>query len=613
MNARVPAILANGRKCLRPRASALVTTVILMTVAGTAAASWILYVNHATAAAVRDRQRLDSFYAAEAGVERIVDFFNNPVNFTGAEPEAYTDELATQPAAITLAHRVAPEHYALFEPYIVTYETNSSGQPVNSEGAEILDSDGILLSGEFPVVRRWTHLTDPSDRHSSKVPTCELNAADLPNTILRDAQGRELARVVAIKLIHPSDFEDFGGAPAPPGDKVVCKVISTAESKAGIRTTVESVLIENPSINLASPGAILTEATTTFDGQFNVHWGDVWAKEDIVLPNNFWRNGTGAISRETADPWMRIRTEQNLLYRETQQYHVDGRIDGGFGTTPIAAGSPNYYLPFLETSLHSRNRASFAGYENLQQHQNLEWPDYDYESWKTLFLTAGLPYYFAGPDGSVFGVDRELGSDTYGQLVGRTYDEWFAVSPDDPDYFDTEKCLAFIDTIPTDESGNYALDENGIPVRNATYKSRAPFEDGANMATIAQAGAGIHTRGAILVANNLEFRGQGNPPDSDTILDPEGNPYVTDPDGDEPRHSFDVNHNGLLLSWGTVTNTGNRTVYGSIHALRGFAGSGSREVYYNYRLRDGSWLNLNQSRLRRQLWAITADNGTPIG
>jgi hypothetical protein len=69
---------------------------------------------------------------------------------------------------------------------------------------------------------------------------------------------------------------------------------------------------------------------------------------------------------------------------------------------------------------------------------------------------------------------------------------------------------------------------------------------------------------------------------------------------------------------GRSTNAGQRTFYGSVHADEGFweqfstdpqyTGKGTPSIYFNYRMADGSWLALNQSRVRRSLWDITAIN-----
>ena len=84
--------------------------------------AWLGYISSSQRQAVRERARLHAFYAAEAGIEQIVDFFNNPANFEGKTPSEYTQEFATHPdETYPLDHNVAPDYYDLFQPYIVLF------------------------------------------------------------------------------------------------------------------------------------------------------------------------------------------------------------------------------------------------------------------------------------------------------------------------------------------------------------------------------------------------------------------------------------------------------------------------------------------------------------
>ncbi|MGF1571722.1 MAG: hypothetical protein ACFCU1_01475 [Sumerlaeia bacterium] len=78
------------------------------------------------------------------------------------------------------------------------------------------------------------------------------------------------------------------------------------------------------------------------------------------------------------------------------------------------------------------------------------------------------------------------------------------------------------------------------------------------------------------------------------------------PDGTSYADADDVNlfHNGLMYSLGEMDLGGNRTVYGSVFAEQGYGQGGSPSVWYNASMRDGGWINLNLSRVRRDLWNI---------
>lgn len=609
------------------RASVLLYAVVLITVAGVAAISWTGFVTDSYVQGKRDRARLYAFYAAESGVEQVVDWFNHAAAYPGAQPLEYTMDLATSPHP--LQHNVHPDLYLLFEPYIRDYLRNDQGLPIDAQGRLVVDETGAFLDRE-PVVTNWTFLRQAGDPSSSKIPTCELDIEGLEDLVMRDGDGRELARVTSLVLVNPGDFGTIGDSSAPVDGTTICKVVARAETPQGVAVRVESILRENSAFEIKAPAAIMTDVSATFDGQFNVHWGEVWAKQDIALESNWEQK----IPTQSEDPWVYVKTEGWLRDHRGRDY-ADGRDRSGFLANPPATTDPNYFIPFLEDfgdgtggegdggddkpgKGKGKDKGGddtggtttyFTDRENLLQQQQLDFPDFDYDQWKEFFLTYDLPYFFTYTDGNLYGIDRDPSSETYGEIIGQSFDDWFAISPDDPAYFDTDKWMVFIDTIPTDASGAVApLDPDGIPVHTGEFQPRPPASNGSNLATLLQAGGGVHTRGFMLIAANLTFRGQGNPSSSSSIIDPDGNPYVVDPDGNQPQRSFNVAHNGFMYSYGTITHSGNRTFYGSVYAEGGFAGNGAREIYYNTRLRDGSWLNLNQSRVSRSLWDMRSSD-----
>ncbi|MCB2154350.1 hypothetical protein KQI84_05655 [bacterium] len=638
---------------MRRKGSVLLYSIILISLAGASTVSWLGYVTTAQRASVRDRARLYAFYSAESGVEQIVDWFNNPDNFVAAVddfpvPNDYDDE-ATSPYG--LEHPgLHPGDYSLFEPYILGYDTNSYGDPVDKDGLPVLDGNGNLVSGAEPVITQWTYFQDELAGSNvqvsltSKIPTTtwefsdavDVQDLDLPPSVLQilDGQAR-LAYVTKLQLVHPSDFQDE----LPTDTRVITKVVATGttgERRGNINVTVEMLLTMNPTLNLASPGAIVSRTGVEFAGQYNVHWGDLIAHQDIELPPNFWTNGNGnSITNQTEDPWFRVRTEGWL--RDEHDNYADGRECTGYATTAPASDEVQYEMPYYMADLCANcaeksvdkkkptpggggapgggsNCSSPPDYENLLQNQNINWPEYDYGEWKKFFLMAGLPYYFTDSDGTIYGIEKDPSSSDYGQMVGKDWAGWFGIEPDDPNYNNFDEKFAFIDTIPTDANGNPGpKDEHGVPVIDSTYFSRPPMGDGSNMSTIQEGGGGVHSRGAMLVAANLTFVGQGNPPGYDEILDEDGVEYVTRPDGSSPTNDeakqFKISHNGLLYTWGQIDCKGNRTVYGSVFADRGYGSNGGPDVWYDYRMKDGRWMDINQSIVRRTLWEIRQSTG----
>lgn len=80
------------RRPARRRASVLMVSIILVFVAAFAVMSWMVFVTDTMRSTERERDRMQAFYAAEAGIELVVDFFNNFENFLGDPPNSYRDE-----------------------------------------------------------------------------------------------------------------------------------------------------------------------------------------------------------------------------------------------------------------------------------------------------------------------------------------------------------------------------------------------------------------------------------------------------------------------------------------------------------------------------------------
>lgn len=567
-------------------------TIVLMLVAGFSTLTWVAFINDAGVSARRDRDRMTAFYAAEGGVEIVVDYFNNPDNFLGQDPPGY-DEEATHPSTIQLRHNVAPAKYKLFEPYIVSYALDTEDRPV-------YDANGELVVQSWTYYRNRNVSDDVTASLSSKIPTGDLDISREKALVFRDESDKELARITRIRLIHPADLQAAGELPE---GRTITKVESTAVTPNGVEVTVEAFLQENPVLDLRSPGAIITLNSATFSGDYGAHWGDVWAQEDLLLPSNWEQKipvyvadgGWVSKGNTNQDEWLNVRTEGQILDNKGTEY-ADGREDDGFAATPIPSSADNYFIPFHPDVIPKKS--NIEGYLNIKQHQNLEFPMYDYEEWKAFVKENQFGYFYTGIDGTIYGTDTATGA-----IIGKDFDEWFNISPSDSDYDNLDQMIVFIDSVPVDDNGNPGPSENGIPVINATYYPRNPQLDGV-MATIKQAGTGLHSRGVMFIAANVDMGGQGNAPSWTQIPDSVGGVLL--PDGSEPPSgsNIDIFHYGFLYAWGTIANGGNRTIYGSVYTELGYTGNGTPDVYYNYRLRDGSWLDLNNSRVARNLWNI---------
>ncbi len=617
----------NILKKLRPKGSVLVASIILMLAAGVSALSWVGYVNSAQTSAIRDRERMQAFYAAESGVELIVDFFNNPSHFNGALPSEYTSDLYEHPSIYPLSF---PEGYSflhpsqsgvdyqLFEAYIWSYKTDENGVPLVVNPDSDVDGNPVAQTGE-PVPDEFTYFTNKeldtaiARSRTSKIPTCTLDLTANNGLVFYGPKGEELARVSSIQLVNPNDIPD---SDFPSGEEIITKIVSTGVTPSGISVTIESLVTEAAILDIRSPGAIVSEASTDYNGNFNVYWGEVWAKDDVLLPSNFYNKVSKydpnkafeKSGNQYYDKWFRIRTEKYLKNNAGTEF-ADVRTDTGFNATaPTSADGEFYTTPFYPgegVELRKQGK-DFTDYENLKQNQDLEFPEYKYEDMKRFVQSGGFGYYFTDASGNIYGIDNDPTSATYGEYIAQTYNEWFEISTTDEIYSDVQEMVYFIDTPPVNDAGEPApTDANGVPIINNEYYPRDPTTY-TTLPTVQVSGQGVHTRGALFIATDLDMTGEGNPTNATEIPDTIGG--VLRPDGvsiDNKRDDFNVSHYGLMYSYGQIKDAGNRTIYGSVFAKNGFSGSGDMTVYYNYRLADGSWLDLNISIVERKLWNIS--------
>ncbi len=371
-----------------------------------------------------------------------------------------------------------------------------------------------------------------------------------------DSVGSELfdGKVTSL-IISPPLISDPKGT--------VCRVKSVGEIHDNVRSTVEVSLYTNSVPAIFSPAAIISKAVATSGGQFNVHWGEVWAKGNLELTNPL----NSKFPRVSEDQWYAGRAENWLVSNNGGNLYANGAVKGAYSATQIAANAGNYYMPFKESMLHADNKKggpnspnNFMGHENLFQKQKLSFPEYDYTTMKLFCLQRGFPVYQTTSDGML--------------LVNGTKQTFEATfgDPRDPDdiNFDELPEMAFIDTVD----------------------GTAPKPDGSNMTTLTMSGGEFY-RGFYFMAANVKVAGQG----SAAVYN---NPVMPD------KSIYNKNIKalwlaGLFYSYGTFESNGNNSVYGSLHAQNGYSGGGSWDVYYDYRLKDKNRYKV-ASKLSVRLW-----------
>ncbi len=336
----------------------------------------------------------------------------------------------------------------------------------------------------------------------------------------------------------------------------VCRVKSIGQIHNEVKTTVEVSLYINNVPAIMSPAAIISKAAATSGGLFAVHWGEVWAKGNLELTNPL--NQKHPTSKE--DQWYAARAQEWLVSNNGQNLYANGTVEGGYSVDTILPNKQYYNIPYMEQFLNKKNKPAFLGHENLFQKQQLKFPNYDYTTMKLFCLQRGFPVYQTTADGYLL-VNGEK----------KSFEEVFE-DPRDPDDIDFDELppIAFVDTID----------------------GTAPKTDGTNMTTIKLTGGEFY-RGFFFVAANVDCAGQGSAAKFNKPTMPDGTL------SNQPINALWMA--GLMYSYGKFGSNGNNSVYGSLHAEKGYEGGGSWDVYYDYRLKDQNRYKV-ASKLSVRLW-----------
>jgi Tfp pilus assembly protein PilX len=430
----------------RRRGSILIASIILVVIAGVMALSWLGFVTHSMQAAVRDRERLASLYAAEAGVEMVIDWFNNPdfhaevvdawdapdprnfgvlvgIGTQAATSGAMTQVTTTGTTSVVAQHSTqivyyakdstgsltkvklsldsaeAPLHpepyelripelrtnykYGIFEPFVRDYVKDFEGIPMDAKTGKRMWDDTtkewingygphdlipLRFSFFYPGINPMQPINreDPKDVSiRSKIPSMVVDLTsfgdNLPEAVEhvgfrfgRDERnaiedGLTFARLESLTLIHPADLlppdgslpQAFGPFTAAEMQQmgadlaavlddrriagpIATKVIATGISRSGIRTTVESYLVENIIPDVGANAALMSQNGVAFTSRTNIRWGEILTYGDHVLQNS-WKNHyplhpeDGDLQARRAgiayyDPWFahRITASKNL-------------------------------------------------------------------------------------------------------------------------------------------------------------------------------------------------------------------------------------------------------------------------------------------------------------
>ncbi|MCE5230420.1 hypothetical protein LLG95_12615 [bacterium] len=344
----------------------------------------------------------------------------------------------------------------------------------------------------------------------------ELTQMGFPPFLSQD--GRDISSVKEITLMPPD----------PANDPITCffKIRSIGRTKTGIERTVVSYMEPVKSLKIQLPAGLLSYNIASAFGNARVHWGESWSKSNFDMLN---RSQMGYLVPGSVgyDPYARYRSEGTITFPATWSWGLGADLYDGTRTNPGAAPASGKYNAF----------------EQRLPSGTLQWPEFDYETFKDLAMSHGR-YYTTDAAGNIYrnGIEDAAHKVDF-------YTE-FTV----PDRATSPYDLIFIDTI------------NGQP----------PAADGSNLATINVSGTGNGTKGVMYIAANMDATGVGSPPS------------MVAQDRSGTNRSLDkIFHDGVIYTSGTIAMSGNAGVYGSVVTARGFTGGGTPDIYYNAKLADG--------------------------
>lgn len=413
---------------------------------------------------LRKRELRRAFYAAEAGVQQVVGWANDPSTYPGGSS---------------------------------FFTTDGNGNFANISAA--------LASG------------------SHQFPEAYL-------AVLEDENDQEIARVVELYLDPPDAADPVSS---------LFKIRAVGESIRGVQRTVVMFANFNPVKLGGAPAPLISHDTAGFGGNAVVHWGEVWSAGPVEVPNK------SQTPTHSEDPWYKIKTEDMLVFPSNWQTSKWYGADDATAQQPLADEGGKLENDYGEV---------------MYQHQDLDLPIYDYQTYKDYAIKRGR-YYSTDASGDIY----RYGIETDQYRIDSFNDEFSVGDLGDsaqPDF-------VFIDTI------------DGNP----------PADDGSNLATIQISGNSTQVKGLFYLAANLDMTGIGNPP----ALQNAEKPDLT------VETLSKIFMNGIVYVSGVIDSAGNASGYGSLITEDGYTGTGTPDIYYNHQMANGIPFPI-ASTLQVSLW-----------
>jgi len=353
------------------------------------------------------------------------------------------------------------------------------------------------------------------------------------------------------------DVKSINLVKAAVGDPTACmfKVRSVGETPSGRERTVEAYINPNPvvQVDFKVPAGLVSMAAAAQGGNGRVFWGESWSKSSFaVLAKNSGTPKMGDMLDQTPttsyDRWAKYRSEAQLVFDTTW-------TGGSNQNVGIGKDFRSDYLTYRYPGAPPADGKYENAFEQFIPSGVLVWPDFasKYNDFKQMAQQT-LRYYTTDAAGNVY----------KGPVKDAAHLVVF-----DAEFGEADRVLSPYDFVFID-----------------TFDGNPPAADGSNLANISNSGSSIGMKGIFYVCANYSQIGAGKP----TALPNAEAPYLQ-ADGTTGYKVVTLPQNpyldGLMYVSGTMEFKGNPVIYGSVVSERGYKGTGTADIYYNHKLKDG--------------------------
>jgi len=383
----------------------------------------------------------------------------------------------------------------------------------------------------------------------SSIDVATYNSSLLP--VLRDTKSVERARVSDLKILPPTQ-------PNPPIPYLLCIVHSEGEVSRTKSRKVAVLYVAYQRLKLeGSPGVIVSEtAGASLGGNANGHWGEMWSHMNLRVLN------LSQVPTQAQDPWLKYRSEASIEFNSTWKVPKWGKPYVAGKSGDIVTGT-NYPCQGVAYGSIGTDYGTM-----MEQNQTLKWPTYDYAMIKKIAQKYGR-YYGTDKAGNVY----RNGIKDAAHLVSDLGAELNVAGARGANWPNVDYEVVMVDT----------------------FDGNPPAADFSNLATVSLSGGGgnVSWKGLYYMAVNFNVAGLGTG----------GIPAIPVEKPDKSADALNAFMDGLLYIAGYWDGSGNPCAFGSVVVENGFRGTGTLDVYYNWRIKDGFPVHIN-SLVDLKRWKI---------